>query len=373
MVTVGFNPSTLKAHFKASTGKLCVGCCSSYTYSALNHPCYVDPTPPAWSATVTYMKNDCVTHNSKLYYSVIDNNNAPFSLSYWQEYEACGNEDFDSIPGLGGIGKTPQKYEVLLNYRVDFKYLPAEIGDPWHWYKINARFIFEIYKTEALSVPSWLCHGGNPEPPTSIGSADGYYIDDENPTPCALELGLQMIGTDLVLCSSGLPGSNAWINIQPDKTAGCPGVQPVSINKYINTCELQGNESWQTDPNHDTWVLTVSRLKWRPLKNTNVLHVSKCEELTKVSAGCAGGHYKGKARFTIKDEANVLVENAVVTGSISPGGSFSKVTDAAGQVEILSNCAIAGSTITFTVTNLAKLGYSYDAESNTCDSVEADV
>ena len=110
---LGFNTSTLRVHFNSATNRVCEGCCPVFLPVVDGCCCFHDPSPSAWSAIITYNTGDMASHGGTDYYSKSDgnlNNTPPHAT--WGTYTACGNEDWNSFPPYGGVGKTPKYYLV---------------------------------------------------------------------------------------------------------------------------------------------------------------------------------------------------------------------------------------------------------------------
>jgi hypothetical protein len=115
MVTVGFNPSTLKVKYKPDTKKVCIGCCDvAPQYSEGDCCCFLNPSPAAWASTTVYGLHEAVASGGFTWYSLqsSNQNHEPADGSWWAKYYPCGNSDWDSVSGYGGVGRTPLYYKV---------------------------------------------------------------------------------------------------------------------------------------------------------------------------------------------------------------------------------------------------------------------
>jgi hypothetical protein len=89
-----------------------------YEFSPYDCCCFLDPSPPAWNSGTVYPHLYAVKHNDLTWYSTIvgDNQgNEPGVDAGWTQYTHCDNEDWDSIPPFGGVGKTPKKYAFAVS------------------------------------------------------------------------------------------------------------------------------------------------------------------------------------------------------------------------------------------------------------------
>jgi hypothetical protein len=79
-----------------------------------------------------------------------------------------------------------------------------------------------------------------------------------------------------------------------------------------------------------------------------------------------GNTWNATITITVHDAAHLPVSGAVVTGSWSSGasGSGSCTTNASGQCSVSKNVRNSSNSVTFTVTNVTKSGFSYNAAAN---------
>jgi hypothetical protein len=98
-------------------------------------------------------------------------------------------------------------------------------------------------------------------------------------------------------------------------------------------------------------------------------------DITMSSYSPKNNYYAARATVWIKDQNTANVSGATVTGSWSgaTGGSSSGSTGADGKVTLTSKSVKGGGTFTFTVTNVAATGYTYNPSMNieTSDSITA--
>jgi hypothetical protein len=111
------NPSTGLASWSASGLMQGVG----EGFMLNDHCCFLDPDPDIWSSVVTYAKDDEVgfSAGSVVYRSLVSNNlnNTPSAFSpFWVKstQSSCNNTGWDSYPPYGGVGKTPEFYEMTI-------------------------------------------------------------------------------------------------------------------------------------------------------------------------------------------------------------------------------------------------------------------
>lgn len=108
---------------RKSGGGLCRTCCGSEPQYAAGTGCccFLDPNPEEWSPIKLYNAGQAVRYNSKNYFSLFNGNigRTPGSDPWWFYYQDCGNEDWDSCPPYGGVGKTPLWYHISHTFESD--------------------------------------------------------------------------------------------------------------------------------------------------------------------------------------------------------------------------------------------------------------
>ena len=114
-MTLARNSSTGLLYRITGSG-LCYTCCVPYEPEFADDQCccYLDPDPdaPDWDSGTTYYLYDIVTYSGTIYYCTVNGVTwAPGGIG-WAVYTHCDNEDWNSIEGFGGLGKTPKYYIV---------------------------------------------------------------------------------------------------------------------------------------------------------------------------------------------------------------------------------------------------------------------
>ena len=271
--------------YRGDTGKLCRGCCFPYPFSE-DCCCFLNPSPAAWDDEIIYSLHECVSYSGSNWYSSIDGdniNNEPGVGEGWVGYVSCGNEDWNSVPPYGGIGKTPTYYAISLWITGYAEYNGT--GGRYDYANYNMNLILkatvdddcthQLYNTSnvADSNISWHVEHINPYSPdySCDGESDLYYLSGG--------IGLYHESTGLadILVSTRFyihygatdcyDVSALWKN-KADAIAGggaVGGSYPVMPYQYIDACEIVGNRS-------DTITLTdgafeqsrTYKISWRP-------------------------------------------------------------------------------------------------------------
>lgn len=230
MVKIAFNPSTLKAIYNPVTKKLRTSsCCPSYEfqYAPCDNRCFLDPEPDSWISEKTYALYECVAYGSYLYYSTTDNNagHTPGADGFWAVYLACGNQNWNSFPPFGGIGKTPLKYAVSVSFTVTTEGESAP--------EINRKYYIALNKC---------CVSG----PFSFCVHDYYAYADEQDGGSLIGLNLSCSETEIKVTPYPY-----GINFIHCETGGCT---------IKGNCSNSGN--WSGGSLTKAWTINVS---WRPL------------------------------------------------------------------------------------------------------------
>jgi len=140
MAKVGYNPSTLKVLYNATTQKVKTQCCNSCFGE--DSCCYLPPYDE-WDSGTTYAKDDIVKaydnylapHRWRAFKSLQGNNtnkNPPANGSWWERVSntaPCGNDDWDMFyPPFGGLGKTPTYYTITFHDVAQCPSMPSISG-----------------------------------------------------------------------------------------------------------------------------------------------------------------------------------------------------------------------------------------------------
>jgi hypothetical protein len=129
-----------------------------------------------------------------------------------------------------------------------------------------------------------------------------------------------------------------------------------------------------------TATLTVTDNRGGTASATRVITVGAPAKVVKVKSialtkSLSKGRYTARAVVTVVDQAGVAVGGVAVTGTFSGAvsGSRSGTTAnsgrSAGTVTLTSNTFTVNGGVTFTITGLAKAGYTYSAANNVVTSV----
>jgi hypothetical protein len=150
-------------------GRICTACCFIPQFSAHDCRVFTDPNPPAWDPEVIYTLKECVSYGGRNYYSTSDTNlnHVPGTDDKWATYDSCGNDNWNSRPPFGGIGRTPAFYAISARIEQNYVYNDGYYGcSP----SLTRKFILDGFGIAPADPVNYCLWRGN--------TSQSYYYND---------------------------------------------------------------------------------------------------------------------------------------------------------------------------------------------------
>lgn len=266
-----------------------IGRCPSFVYrfaEGIYARCYMDPAPPPWDSQAIYQWGDCVSYEDKTWYSGYqgpNQGNEPWTMSaYWVAYEHCDNEDWDSIPPYGGMGKSPMLYGLSFDVSGILSYSG--------YYPFGSTLRVRGYFVLVGGAGVWSFGTGVPDERVecqyTYTAHDTSSGEPRSWNGTLTESDMYLEAYFHINCSVGSPSfTEFWIYFQPnpalcgyepeDVPCGILPFLPLSERRGVGIeglpeelpgCMLQGSTNWAVDWSTMYVTHTASgRISWRPL------------------------------------------------------------------------------------------------------------